>query len=236
MDEPTVRTTKIPVSVTGDVIPFILPKPFRQPVSICITGTTGAGKTTWIYRFLQNLKEMFENEVPKKVLYCYGIYQVLFDQIEKEFDFISFHEGIPTKETVFSLPAPSMIILDDLSHIVSQNTDMELLFSQISHHRNISICFMKNNLFYQGKNARTITLNTNIYVLMKNPADVSQVKTLARRIFPGKPEHLVTSYEFATQMNNGKGYLIVDLTPIPTIDIILKTGIFPGEDMVLFKE
>ena len=94
---------------------------------------------------------------------------------------------------------------------------------------------MKNNLFYQGKTSRTISLNTNIYVLMKNPADVNQIRVLSKRIFPGKQEHVINAYEFATKLNNGKGYLVVDLTPIPTTDIILKTGIFPNEDLILFK-
>jgi len=229
------KTKTVPVHLTGEPVSFILPKPFIQPASFCITGTTGAGKTTWIYKFLQNISIMFENEVPKHVLYCYGIHQDLYNKMEKELDFITFHEGIPTRETVFSLPSPSMIILDDLCHIVCQNTEMELLFSQVSHHRNISVCFMKNNLFYQGKTARTISLNTNIYVLMKNPADVLQIKILAKRVFPNKPNILIEAYEFATKLNNGKGYLVVDLSAIPTIDIILKTGIFPNEEMILFK-
>ena len=230
------KTTKIALNITGDPVPFTLPKPFRQPVSICITGTTGAGKTSWIYKFLQNLSEMFENETPKQVLYCYGIFQELFTKMEKEFDFITFHEGIPNKETVFALTAPSMIILDDLCHLVCQSTDMELLFSQVSHHRNISVCLMKNNLFYQGKSARTISLNTNIYVLMKNPADLMQIRVLAKRVFPKNANHMIEAYDFATAMNNGKGYLILDVSAIPTIDIILKTDIFPGEEMILFKE
>ena len=229
------KTTKIPLNITGEPTPFILPNPFRQPVSLSITGTTGAGKTSWIYKFLQNLPQMFENAAPKQVLYCYGIYQELYSKMEKEFDFITFHEGIPNKETVYALVAPSMIILDDLCHIVCKNTDMELLFSQVSHHRNISVCLMKNNLFYQGKSARTISLNTNIYVLMKNPADVTQIRILGKRVFPKKPQVLIEAYEFATEMNNGKGYLIVDVTAVPTTDIILKTGIFPNEEMVLFK-
>ena len=171
----------------------------------------------------------------RSVLYCYGVYQPLFDQIDKELNFVSFHEGLPNKDTIFQLKGPSMIILDDLAHSVCQNVEMELLFSQTSHHRNISICFMKNNLFYQGKNARTITLNTNIFVVMKNPSDKTQIKTLARRIFPEKPNDLLDAYAFAVELNNGKGYLIIDLSAIPTTDIIMKTGIFPGEDYILFK-
>ena len=152
----TEETFVIPKSMTGEVKEFVLPKPFRHPVSISISGTTGAGKSTWVYKFIKNIQFMFQNECPKHILYCYGIYQDLYTKMESEFDFIRFHDGIPNIETMLSLSSPSMIILDDLSHKMNQNTDMELLFSQISHHRKKSVCLLKNNLFYQGKNSRTI--------------------------------------------------------------------------------
>lgn len=227
---------EIPTLSLGEPSPFLIPKPFNHPCLISITGTTGAGKTTWVYKFIQNIQNMFQNETPKHILYCYGIYQSMYSSMEKEFNFITFYEGLPSKELIFSLESPSMIILDDLSHKVCQNIDMELLFTQISHHRNISVCLMKNNLFYQGKNARTISLNTNIFVLMKNPSDVLQIQTLGKRIFPHDSKKLLEAYKFAVEQNNGKGYLIVDLSPIPTINSILKTGIFPGEVMILFKD
>jgi len=173
MADKTDSTFTVPFSIIGEPKPFTLPRPFKHPVSICITGTTGAGKTTWIYKFLKYKEYMFENEVPQHVLYCYGVYQDLYDLMNTEFNFITFHEGIPGRETLLSLPPSSMVILDDLCHKIVNNRDVELLFSQLSHHKKISICFMKNNIFYQGKNARTITLNTNIHVLMKNPSDTS---------------------------------------------------------------
>lgn len=230
-----VKTLNIPYHIIGDPIPFNIPNPFRHPVSICITGTTGAGKTTWIYKFIKNIKDMFVNDAPSNILYCYGIYQNLYNTMISEFNFITFHEGLPSRETVFNMPSSSMIIIDDLYHKLVSDPDMELLFSQISHHKNISVCFMKNNLFYQGKHARTITLNTNVYVLMKNPTDKYQIDLLGRRIFGKNASVLIDAYNFAVDKSNDRGYLIVDLSPSPTTDVIIKTGIFPNEVMILFK-
>lgn len=227
-------TVNIPFNILDDPTPFYLPKPFIHPISICISGTTGSGKTTWIYKFLKNINHMFENEIPEKVLYCYGIYQDLYDKIKKDINFVTFHEGLPNKDTLFNLPASSMVIIDDLCHKLVNDTDIELLFSQISHHRKISICFMKNNLFYQGKNARTITLNTNTLVLMKNPTDTYQIQVLARRILGKNASCLIDAYDFAVNKTN-RGYLVIDLSPSPTTNSIIKTGIFPNELLILFN-
>ena len=85
------KTFKVPVGVVGNPEVLDFPKPFRQPSLICISGTTGAGKTTWIYNFFFYIQNMFQNEAPTNVLYCYGVYHDLFDEMERELKFITFH-------------------------------------------------------------------------------------------------------------------------------------------------
>ena len=51
MDRAPETTFKVPVGIIGPPKPFDFPKPFRHPSLICISGTTGSGKTTWIYNF-----------------------------------------------------------------------------------------------------------------------------------------------------------------------------------------
>jgi hypothetical protein len=45
------------------------------------------------------------------------------------------------------------------------------LFTKKSHHRNISVMYIEQNLFHKGKNHRTISLNAHYMVLFKNPRD-----------------------------------------------------------------
>ena len=204
--------------------------PFLCPVSFSVSGTTSAGKTTFVFNLLDHKDEMMHPS-PQHVLYCYGIWQDLFERKGKEMDFIEFHEGLPSRETVFDLPSGSMIVLDDLSHLLYQNVDMELLFSQTSHHKNLSVCQIKNNIFYQGKHARTINLNTHIYVLMQNPRDVSQILRLGSQMFPGKGKALLEAY---TECMSSTGYLVVDLSPHSDVKYRIRTHIFPGEDILAF--
>ena len=44
-------------------------------------------------------------------------------------------------------------------------------FTKYVHHRNLSIMYIVQNVFCQGKRSRTIVLNTKYMVLFKNPRD-----------------------------------------------------------------
>ncbi len=125
-----------------------------------------------------------------------------------------------------------LIIVDDLAHEVLQNPDMELLFTQGCHHGKISVIFITQNLYGQGKHARTIALNTWYLILMKNMRDVSQISTLGRQLFPGKAKTFVEAYQDA--LKRPYGYLVVDTSPHGDDAYRIRTDIFPGQDPVIY--
>ena len=105
-----------------------------------------------------------------------------------------------------------LIIIDDLMHDVMRNKDMELLFTQGTHHKCISVILITHNLYQGGKHARTSALNTWYMVLKKNLRDVSQVSILGRQLYPGKSKGFLQAYEDA--LNSEKyGYFVVDMNP-----------------------
>ena len=53
------------------------------------------------------------------------------------------------------------------------------LFTIKSHHKNISVMYIVQNLFHRGKYHRTISRNAHYMVLFKNLTDVSQIMALA---------------------------------------------------------
>lgn len=207
--------------------------PFEPCSSIVITGATGSGKSSWVSRFLHHLKEMYVKDPPKKVLYCYGVYQELFAKIEHSIPNISFRQGLPSEEDVDELSSSgehTLIVLDDLMHQVVQSQDMELLFTQGCHHRHISVILITQALFYQGKKARTIALNTWYTVLMKNVRDVFMVATLGRQL--GKGQLVTKAYQDC--LKKPYGYLVIDTSPHSEDDTRLRTHIFPGETPVVY--
>ena len=143
--------------------------PFTAPAKITISGTTGSGKTTWLLKLLQNQGVMFDI-APIKILYCYGVWQPLFEEMQREIINISFQEGLPTEELMETFNPNGehcLVILDDLAHLVMKSNEMETFYTRLSHHKQISIIFLNQNMFHQGKNARTINLNTHFMVLLK---------------------------------------------------------------------
>ena len=208
--------------------------PFEPCSSICISGQTGSGKTEWTKRFLENLPDMYTRDPPTHVLYCYGIHQPIFDRLEQTIPNFVSKEGLPSDEELNDFTRDrrhKLIIIDDLIHEVVQNKNMELLFTQGTHHRCVSVILITQNLFQQGKHARTIALNTWYMVLMQNVRDVSQVGTLGRQLYPGKVKGFMKAYEDALK----EGYLLVDMSPRGDNKYRLRTGIFPGQFPIVYR-
>ena len=209
--------------------------PFPECTSITVSGATMSGKSFWTFQLLREKENMFSSP-PDKVLYCYGIYQPLFDTMEKELPFVSFHQGLPSEDMLQHLSSSSscnLIILDDLMDYLNSSKDMESLYVKGIHHLHLSVLNLNQNLYCKGKHSRTINLNTHIYVLMKNPRDVSQLQCLARQAFLGKNPFIMEAYKDAT--SQPYGYLVLDFSPGAEEAYRVRTKVFPGEDTIIYQ-
>ena len=175
---------------------------------------------------------MFE-QTPSQVLYCYGIYQDLFRKMEQELSFVEFHEGLPSKDKIDTLKQGSLVILDDLARSIVDSKQMEELFTMGVHHRKLSVVYINQNMYCQGKYARTINLNTHFLILFKNPRDVSQVACLARQIYPNTTKAVTEAYQDC--MKKKYGYLVIDLSPHGEEEYRLRTNIFKDDVTIIYK-
>jgi hypothetical protein len=209
--------------------------PFEAPTTMSISGTTGSGKTYWVKKLLTFSKELFSDKPPFKILYCFGLWQPQYEEMENNIPNITFNKGLPTISQIESISAEkkhSIVVLDDLMSEVVKNSEIEHLFTRGAHHKNLSIIFLNQNMFCQGKNAKTINLNCHYLVLFKNLRDSSQIRRLGQQIFPGESSLLVDAYKDC--MQEPYGYLVVDLSPVSHQKHRLRTHIFPGEDTIVF--
>ena len=200
---------------------------FKTPFSLLCCGPSGCGKTIWTKSLLENAKTMLTN-YPDRITWCYGIFQESYSEIAKQFPQIEFIEGIPSDVCeMFDPKMNNLIIIDDLMAEAAGDKRIASLFTKGSHHRNLSIIFILQNLFYQGKESRTISLNSHYITLFKNPRDMSQITHLSRQMFPGNAKFMQESYRDAT--NKTYGYLFVDLKTSTPENMRLRTNIFPHE-------
>lgn len=200
-----------------------------------ISGCTGSGKTTWVRKLMKYTREMFEGPSPDNILYCYGIYQNAFDEMEKELPNLTFLHGLPSELDINALCQNgdhNMIIIDDLMHEVVKNGEMERLFTQGAHHRRLTIVYLNQNMYCQGKHSRNINLNTHYMILLKNPRDVNQIRCLGRQVFGGKSNALIEAYNDC--LSSPYGYLVLDLTPHAEEQYRIRTGIFPDETCIVY--
>lgn len=208
---------------------------FLSCSSFNISGQTGAGKTEFVFKLLRHTKEMFPDDPPRSILYCYGIYQPLFDEMQKVIPNITFHKGLPAMELIEKYTEDrhhKILVCDDLAHQVNSDLEMELLFTRGSHHLRLSLVLISQNAFYRAARSRTIALNTTYMILMKNVRDVSQIAILGRQLYPGKWKLLTEAYSDAT--SNPYGYLVVDMSPHSDDTYRLRTRVFPGEDPIVY--
>jgi len=110
---------------------------------------------------------------------------------------------------VFEGSESTLLILDDL--MSETNQLVAKVFTKISHHRNVSVVYLTQNLFDKNKYARTISLNAHYLVLFKNPRDATQFATLARQMYPNASKFAIEAYKDATSAPYG--HLLIDLKP-----------------------
>lgn len=108
------------------------------------------------------------------------------------------------------------------------NGDVIDLFTKGSHHYNISVIFVTQNIFNQGRGRRDISLNAHYIVCFKSPRDKLQIRHLARQIHPEKPEFIQEAYNDAT--SKPYGYLLFDLTQTTHDRYRYRTSIFSTDN------
>ena len=136
---------------------------------------------------------------------------------------VEFQHGLADVEELESC----LLVLDDMMD--SLEGGVADLFTKGSHHKNISVIAVTQNVFHQSKFQRTISLNTDFMILFKNPRDGSQIQHLARQMYPKDPEYLVQGYERVMTLGP-YSYLFIDLRQETLNNTRLRANILEDEE------
>ena len=203
---------------------LVMDERFKHPFTCIIAGPTASGKSVFTIRLINEAASLI-TPPPEKIIYCYGVYQPIFCELPH----VTFNEGLPDNSE-FDGKQRTLLIIDDL---MSEAGDgVSNIFTKISHHRNVSVIFLTQNLFYKSKQSRTMNLNTQYLVLFKNPRDALQVATLGRQMYPNNSKFLVEAFKDATE--KPYGYLLLDLRADTLEKFRIRTNIFPGERQYVY--
>ncbi len=154
---------------------------FQHPFTMVVAGPSGSGKTRWMRKLLACT---LIQPPPERIIWCYGQWQHLYEEMKMKIPHIEFVSGIPSDleySDFIDTTRRNLIVFDDLMSNTKCDQRVSDLFTKGSHHRNLSVVCLNQNLFPQGKACRDIALNTQYLVLFNNPIDRQQISTLSRR-------------------------------------------------------
>lgn len=192
---------------------------FYHPFTAIVAGPSGCGKSVFVTNFIKYTKEICNTNF-NQITWCYDEMQPLYNLKQ-----VTYYQGIPDL-SMFDGEEPQLVIIDDLM----RESDGRIvdIFTKGSHHRNLSVFYISQNLFHQGKGQRDISLNSSYIIYFKNPRDKTQIRYLARQVSPEQPKYLEDSYKDATKEPHG--YLVIDLKQDTNDLCRIKTKIFPSLD------
>ena len=204
---------------------------FEHPFTCMVAGMTGSGKTIWVQSLLRQAYRMI-NLPPERIVWCYSQWQPAYMEMLVAIPNIEFVKGIPESlenDSYLDVNIRNLIVFDDQMIEAGKDNRIVNLFTKGSHHRNLSVIYIVQNLFHQGKGNRSISLNSHYLVLFKNPRDKLQVLTLAKQMYPGRTDFFLKQYEEAVR--RPYGYLLIDLKTTTRDDCRLRTNVLPGEEI-----
>ena len=169
--------------------------PFNHPFVMTVTGPTQSGKTYLIAQIIKIADELILPP-PTKLMYAYSCWQPLYDEIKKHIDenkgssslqsyeFIDCSKRLPRIEDIKSGRENVLFVMDDLMvDTASNKASLEMLNQLVvrdSHHSNMSVIYVCQNLYYGEGKLRTVKQNSKYQIVFNNFADVRNLEMVCQ--------------------------------------------------------
>ena len=203
---------------------------FKNPTTIQFSGPTRCGKTRLVRRIL---KQQLIQPFATRTIWVYSEWQQDFDLIRERYPGIEFEKG--WRNEIFDSLSPeqrNILVLDDQIGVASSTTSVADPFTKDSHRRKLTVIYLVQNVYNQGKSQRTISLNSHNSVVFRNGRDASQFRTMAYQICPNDGKWLVDIITDATSKHYGN--LVLDHHPSTPEDQTIVTDILTGDPLTYY--
>lgn len=184
----------------------------KTPFCMIITGASQSGKTFWLLKLLKNRDRLIDNTFIN-IIYFYG--QETINLADFEEINITCVAGIPD-DGDFSMYSGNindkvLFIFDDLLIKISNNKNIAQLVLNKTHHENISVIFLSQDLFYKGSQRLTINRQAHYIVLLKTILDKQPYSIFAKKFEPNNSRIILDIFNKILNDDNIEyGYVFID--------------------------
>lgn len=209
----------------------------KHPFRMIVAGPSMSGKTVFVTELIKNAFQLIDSQI-NNIVWFYGIRTKILENIltyETYKTKISLIEGFPDSiEKYIQSNANNLFIFDDLMLESVSNKDLTEIFTRKSHHLNISIILIMQDIFYKGTERKTFLRNSQYLVLFSNPLDLSSIYCIATKIMPKRVNIFMEIFFEATK--SAHGYLFIDGAQKTPNRARLKTNIFSPYQTVFISK
>ena len=200
----------------------------HHPSTMIISGLSNSGKTTFTQKILEHSQSVFKPSAPAFVVLIYESWQSSYDEmLQRKYINLSIKglSDIDYLKEIFTEnknKGGTLLIIDDQMQYIDQN--VVSIFTIYSHHYNVTCLLLTRSLLLSNKLYRTVSLNSNYLVLMKNTRDSSSVTQLAKQTHPFRTRFITDAYLHATK--KPYSYLLLDLRQETPGEIRIRGDVF----------
>lgn len=187
---------------------------------IFIAGATGSGKTHLVTRIVRKYNEKFY-----KVLIC-GTNNHPVQELPEVKNKVILSKDIIDPELEidpFEKKKGLLVIYDDNFLQAANDETVANVFIK-GRHCGISAILISQNLFMQGKYARSISLNCSHFLLLKQ-RDLGQIETLGRQLYGREKAKVFLSAYNKAVVGKTYGYLLADVSINTPEELSLRSNI-----------
>lgn len=180
----------------------------QHPFTLVIAGPSSSGKTSFLNSLLKNADRLVNPNIDYVVCFLGSRDPQLAELIPIYGERITFVSGLPTDfDEYIQSNKNGFFLIDDLMAEGTSDSRVSELYTKTSHHSNLSVCLVLQNLFHHGKERYSIVRNSHYLVIFNNPLDRSSVHTLAHRISPTNKKAVINIFLYAQSKYR---YLLLD--------------------------
>lgn len=183
---------------------------FQHPTQMILAGSTKAGKTTLITQILKHREQMFDPNI-RQIIWFYTM-ESSIEKPRKELPGAQFIQGEPTVEQLEGLDTsiPKVVVLDDLMGMTDKKStfeDLKRLFTATSHHHNLSLVFIVQDM-YVNKNMTRLANQAENIIMMCNGGSTYQTPMIATKLFGAGVKPFIEWSISDVRRHSSHGYLL----------------------------